>query len=540
MYESFGRIENLYVYASQRHDEDTRQEQAQSMYSRIGTKFSDLISRVAFAEPEILSLPQETLETILNDPVVAPYKFNLEDMLRSRPHTLSDAEETLLARLGNVLSAPGQINGALDNADLIYAPAKDKEGEEHEVSGSTYILLQNSTDRILRKNAFESYYKTFGEHINTFATTYSFNVNANSTLANIKHFGSSREYSMFSENIPTSVYDSLIESVHKNMETMYRYVRLRKKLLGVSELHYYDVYAPLSEAGDKRYTYEEAQELVLKAVSPLGKEYADTVKKAFAEKWIDVYPNKGKRGGAYSSGTYDSNPFILLNFTGTLDSVSTMAHEMGHSMHSYLSHKNQPRQYADYKLFVAEVASTVNENLLIEQLLQQVTEPKEKLALLNQYLEGFKGTLYRQTMFGEFEKITHAMYEDGVALNAASLNKVYKDLLELYFGPDMVLDDVVKFEWARIPHFYRPFYVYKYATSYSASVAISEKILNEGESAVKPYLEFLSMGGSAYPIDELRHAGVDMTTPKPVDLALQKFARVLDEAERVAENITNN
>ena len=298
-------------------------------------------------------------------------------------------------------------------------------------------------------------------------------------------------------------------------------------------LHYYDVYAPLMGEIKTRYTYEQAQQMVLDAVAPLGPDYVALVQKAYAERWIDVYPNKGKSGGAYSTGTYDSNPYILTNFTGTLDSVSTLAHEMGHSMHSWHSNHHQPPQYADYTLFVAEVASTVNENLLIEQLLQKETQPQVRLYLLNQYLENFKGTVYRQTMFAEFEREAHAMAERGEALSPAALNALYRRLICDYFGPDLVVDDEVQYEWARIPHFYRPFYVYKYATGYSAAVALSEAILNEGAPAVQRYKEFLSMGGSAYPLDELRHAGVDLSTPAPVDAALQKFERILDEAEAV-------
>lgn len=336
---------------------------------------------------------------------------------------------------------------------------------------------------------------------------------------------------MAGENIPVEVYDNLIATVRKHMPAMYRYVALRKKILGVDELHYYDVYAPLVGEIKTRYTYEQAQQMVLDAVAPLGEDYGRLVRQAFADRWVDVYPNKGKSGGAYSSGTYDSNPYILTNFTGTLDSVSTIAHEMGHSMHTWHSNHHQPPQYADYTLFVAEVASTVNENLLIEQLLQKEQNPQMRLYLLNQYLENFKGTVYRQAMFAEFERDAHAMAERGEALSPAALNALYKRLVEDYFGPDLVMDDEVQYEWARIPHFYRPFYVYKYATGYSTAVALSEGILKEGTPAMQRYKEFLSMGGSAYPLDELRHAGVDLATPAPIDAALTKFERILDDAE---------
>lgn len=403
------------------------------------------------------------------------------------------------------------------------------------MSGSSYILLQSSSDRTLRENAFRSFYKGFREHINTFAQTYSGCVKAATTEAAMRGYGSSREMSMSGDNIPVSVYDNLIDTVHMRMDLMYRYVKLRKRLLGLDELHYYDVYAPLVKGESRTYTYREAQQMVLDAVAPLGKEYADRVKMAYEQRWIDVYPNRGKRGGAFSSGTYDSNPFILTNFTGTLDSVSTIAHEMGHSQHTWLTNHHQPAQYADYSLFVAEVASTVNENLLIEQLLRKEQDPQRRLALLNQYLEGFKGTVYRQTMFAEFERDAHAMVERGEALTPDKLDSLYRKLIHEYFGDDLVVDPEVAYEWARIPHFYRAFYVYVYATGYCSAAALSEGILTKGEPAVKKYLEFLSMGSSRYPLDELKHAGVDLTTPDPVNEALDKFGKVLEDAERTAD-----
>ena len=364
-----------------------------------------------------------------------------------------------------------------------------------------------------------------------------------------RHYESSRAMSMAHENVPTSVYDSLIEAVRDNMPTMYRYVEFRKKMLGLDDLHYYDVYAPLVADLEEKYTYEEAQEMILEAIQPLGKEYGDVVRGAFKDRWIDVYPNKGKSSGAFSSGTYHSNPYILCNYTGSLNEVSTIIHEMGHSMHTWNSNHNQPPQYADYTIFVAEVASTVNENLLINYLLERTDEPKARMALLNQYLENFKGTVYRQTMFAEFEKAAHAMAENGEPLTPAALNALYGGLVEDYFGPELTMDEEVSYEWARIPHFYRPFYVYKYATSYSAAVALSEAILKEArevgteaaladpDSAVRKYLKFLTLGGSMDPLDELKVAGVDLSTPEPVQAALVKFNEVLTEAEELAEKL---
>lgn len=525
------KLSNLYCYASLRRSEDTRAEDGQSMYARVNSKYAQTMAAMSFAEPEILSLPEETLQAVVNDEQLADHKFTMENLLRQKPHTLSGPEEKLLASLGEALGAPAEIADNLQDADMVFDSVQDGEGNTVEVTGSNYITLQSSQDRTLRKNSFESYYKGYRQHINTFAASYAGAVKAATAEAKIRHYESSRAMSMAGENIPAEVYDNLIATVRKHMPAMYRYVALRKKMLGLDELHYYDVYAPLVGEIKTRYTYAQAQQMVLDAVAPLGKDYCDLVRKAFAERWLDVYPNKGKSGGAYSSGTYDSNPYILTNFTGTLDSVSTIAHEMGHSMHTWHSNHHQPPQYADYTLFVAEVASTVNENLLIEQLLQKEQEPQMRLYLLNQYLENFKGTVYRQAMFAEFERDAHAMEERGEALSPASLNALYKRLVEDYFGPDLVMDDEVQYEWARIPHFYRPFYVYKYATGYSTAVALSEGILKEGAPAVQRYKEFLSMGGSAYPLDELRHAGVDLATPAPIDAALTKFERILDDAE---------
>lgn len=529
------KAEDVSCYAFLRHSEDTREQAAQSMVARIGMWMAQAEAKLSFAEPEILCLDEKILRTIADDPEMAEYAFMLHNLLRQKPHTLCEGEEAILAKISDALSASGTAAESLMDSDMVFAPVQDERGEEHELTGSSYIPLQMSTDRTLRKNSFENYYKEFQQHITTFAATYAGTVKAWVAEANIRHYASSRAMSLAVDNIPESVYDQLIDSVHRNMDKMYRYVRLRKRLLKVEELHYYDLYAPLVRNKGKSYTYEQAKQMVLQAVKPLGDAYVGRVAEAYHDHWIDVYPNQNKSGGAYSSGTYRSVPYILLNYNGSLDNVSTLAHEMGHSQHSWLTNHTQPFQYAGYTMFVAEIASTVNENLLIEQLLKQEQEPEARLLLLNQYLEGFKGTVYRQTMFAEFEKEAHAMAERGESLDSHALSALYRKLVTLYFGQDLVMDEQVQYEWARIPHFYRPFYVYVYATGYASATALSNMILQEGQPAVKRYLEFLSMGSSQYPLDELKHAGVDLTSAKPIDHALQKFEDILADAERTAE-----
>lgn len=535
--EVFLKIEDVSCYAFLRHSEDTREQAAQSMTARIGMWMAQAEAKLSFGDPEMLALDEKTLRAIADDPQMAEYSFLMHNLLRQKPHTLREGEEAILAKVSDALGASGTAAECLMDSDMVFAPVKDAQGREHELTGSSYIPLQMSTDRILRKNSFENYYKEFQQHITTFAATYAGTVKASVAEANIRHYASSRSMALSVDHIPESVYDQLIDTVHRNMDKMYRYVRLRKRLLKLDALHYYDLYAPLVKDCGKSYTYEQAQRMVVEAVKPLGEAYVRRVEEAYRDRWIDVYPNLNKSGGAYSSGTYRSVPYILLNYNGSLDNVSTLAHEMGHSQHSWLTNHTQPFQYAGYTMFVAEIASTVNENLLIEQLLKKEDEPKACLSLLNQYLEGFKGTVYRQTMFAEFEKEAHAMAERGESLDSGALSALYRRLIEMYFGKDLVWDEQVQYEWARIPHFYRPFYVYVYATGYSSAAALSSMILHEGEPAVKRYLEFLSMGGSQYPLDELKHAGVDLTSAEPIEQALNKFEDVLADAERMADRL---
>lgn len=527
-------LSDLFSYANLRRSEDTRAPQAQKMYARIYAKYVEAVTRTAFAQPQILSLSEQTLRKVMETETLAPYRFFMEKLVRQKPHTLSEKEEALLARFGEVFAAPGQIADNLQDADLVFDPVKDAEGQEHELTGSNYILLQTSPDRTLRENSFRSFYKGYRQHINTFASAYAGAVKAAAAQAQVRGYASSRAMSMADENVPAEVYDTLIETVRAHLPAMYGYAELRKKLLSLDQLHYYDLYTPLTGSSGRKYTYQQAQQIIQDAVAPLGESYTRIVREGFSSRWIDVYPNRGKSSGAFSSGTYGSNPYIMTNFTGTLDSVSTIAHEMGHSMHTWHSNHTQPPQYAEYTLFVAEVASTVNENLLVEHLLKTERDPGERLALLNQYLENFKGTVFRQVMFAEFEKNAHEMAERGEALDPESLNSLYEGLVRDYFGPVLVMDEEVKYEWARIPHFYRPFYVYKYATGYTSAVALSEAVRIGGGQAVRRYLEFLSMGGSADPLDELRHAGVDLASPAPLHAALQKFESVLEEAGELA------
>ena len=528
-------LSDLFCYASLRHSEDTRDSNATSMYSRIYSLYVEISSASAFARPEILSLQDDKLKAIIEDDQLKDYRFMLEDLYREKKHTLSAKEEIVISSFGESFAAASEISESLRDSDLTFDDITDDEGKKYPLSESSYIHYQMSDDRTLRKSAFESYYKTYKQHIHTFASAYRAQVKTAVTEARLRGYGSSREMSLSKNNIPLSVYDNLIESVHRHLNLMYRYLAIRKKLLSVDELHYYDVYAPLSKGSNKQYTYKQAQQMVLEAVSPLGKEYQKKVQQAFDEKWVDVYPNVGKSNGAYSSGTYHSNPYIMMNFNGSLDSVSTLAHEMGHSLHTYLTNSHQPVQYSDYSLFVAEVASTVNENLLIDQLLQNCNDPRERLALLNEYLEGFKGTVYRQTMFAEFEMKAHQMAQQGQSLDCDSLSEVYENLIKLYFGDELVIDPEVKYEWARIPHFFNPFYVYVYATGYTSAVAIKEGILKQGQSAVDRYLQFLSMGSSDYPLNELKHAGVDLTSSESIDGAFDKLEEILDDAEKTIE-----
>ncbi|MGM9599991.1 MAG: oligoendopeptidase F [Faecousia sp.] len=528
-------IGNLAHYCSRCQDVDTRNPAYQAMSGKFHSVAVGLGAACSFETPEIMAISDEKLNAFYADePGLERYRRYLTDKRRRKEHILSPAEEKLLAAAGDMAGAPSKIYGNFANADLTYPDAVDSNGNTHPLSSGTFVLLQESEDRALRKSAYENVYHTLGKFKNTTAAILDAQGKKLKFFAEARKYPSSFEAALDGTNVPTSVYLNLIEAVHRNLDKMHRYVRLRKKLLGVDELHFYDVYSQLVSGVDKQIPFEEAKKTVYEAVAPLGEEYRAILKEGFENRWIDVYENEGKRSGAYSAGA-SVHPYVLLNYSGTLDSQFTLAHEMGHALHSYYSNKNQNPIDSDYVIFVAEVASTCNEALLMEYLLGKTTDKRERAYLLNHFLEQFKGTLYRQTMFAEFELNIGRMIAEGKTLTAEVLCAEYRRLNEMYFGPDMVVDDEIAMEWARIPHFYYNYYVFQYATGYSAAIALSRRILNEGESAVQDYLNFLSGGCSKSPIDLLKGAGVDMTSPEPVNQALELFGQLLDEMEALME-----
>ena len=526
-----GQSELLANYAMRKADQDTRNATYQAMVGKLMGVLTAVGAAFSFATPEIMAIPEEALEGFYKAaPGLERYRRYLNNERRRREHTLSAAEERLLAAAGEMANAPETVFGSFLNADMRYPDAVDSEGKPHALSQSTFVPLEESGDRALRKSAYENLYNTLGGMRNTAAGLLDAQNKQQKFFATARKYGSAREAAMDRTNVPVSVYDNLIEAVHRNMDKMHRYVRLRKKLLGVEELHFYDVYTPLLKDEPAKIPFAQAKQTVYDALYPLGDGYRAILKEGFENRWIDVYENQGKRGGAYSAGT-KVHPFVLLNYSGSLDSQFTLAHEMGHALHSYLSNKHQNQIDSDYVIFVAEVASTCNEALLMEYLLKKTTDKKERVFLINHFLDQFKGTIYRQTMFAEFEKFMGAAVDAGQTLTADMLCAEYARLCKLYYGEDMVVDDQIAMEWARIPHFYYNYYVFQYATGYSAAIALSRRILREGESAVKDYLGFLSGGCSKSPIDLLKGAGVDMTSPAPVNDALQLFGELLDEME---------
>lgn len=526
------RLSKLNVYARMRFDQDTTDSTYQTMSAKIGSLGVKIGAASAFVEPEILSYSKEQLEAAEKENErTAYYGRKIEEMLRGQEHTLDAEKEELLAAAGDMAEAPDDIFSVLMNADMKYPDIVLEDGTHLPLTNSTYISYMESPDRAVREGAFKTLYGQIASLKNTFAAIYRGNLKQAKFYAQSRKYSSARAMYLADSNVPESVYDNLLSAVHEALPMMYRYVAVRKKVLGVDKLHMYDVYTPIVAAQNQTYEFEQAKQMVLEALKPMGEDYLSHAREGLENRWIDIYPNKGKKGGAYSWGCYDSQPFILLNYTKNLDSVFTLIHEMGHSIHSYYSITAQDYAYSDYKIFVAEVASTCNECLLMHDLLEKTTDKEQRKYLLNHYLDSFKGTLFRQTMFAEFEKTAHDYCAQGKPLTAEALSQMYLELNQKYFGPYMEKDEEIAYEWMRIPHFYTPFYVYQYATGYSAAVALSAKILKEGKPAVDAYMSFLKGGESKDPIDLLKMAGVDMTTEKPVADALALFGELVAELE---------
>lgn len=528
-------FDSLYGYAQRRSDEDTANSLYQGMTSQAMSAMVAVDAASSFETPELLAIPDDKLEQFYKDePALETYRLALTRIRNKRAHILSDAEEKLLAAAGEMSQAPDSIYSIFADADLKFPAATDKDGNSHPVTHGTYIPLMHSADRVLRKSAFESLYSVYGQFRNTAAALLSAQVKQLKFYADARKYDSTLQASLDGNYVPTEVYTNLISAVHENMAPMYRYVDLRRKLLGVDELHMYDLYTPIVSDVDVDIPYEEAKQTVYDALACMGDDYRAILKEGFDNRWIDVYENVGKCSGAYSAGLR-KHPYVLLNYSGTLDSMFTLAHEMGHAIHSYLSNKHQPVAYSNYSIFVAEVASTCNEALLMQHLLKTTKDKKRRAYLINYFLEQFRTTLYRQTMFAEFELEINRRNERGESLTAESLNALYHELNHQYFGDDIVIDKEIDLEWARIPHFYYDYYVYQYATGYSAAIALSRRILKEGAPAVKDYIHFLSGGCSTDPISLLRGAGVDMASTTPIHEALQLFDELITEMEQLME-----
>lgn len=528
-------VERLYVYANMRHHEDTAEPGFQALSDKSKKLSVETGEATSFITPEVLSLPVEKLDAFIQDPSLSLYRHTLEEMKRQKAHILSKNEEALLAQVGNVSSAPGTIFGMLNNADLKFPKVKNENGEEVELSHGRYIQFLESKNRDVRRNAFTAMYDTYGKLKNTLASTLNANVTKNIFYAKARKYDSALGMSLYGDNIPTEVYTNLISTIHEHLPLMHRYMDLRKKLLGVDELHMYDLFAPLVEEFDMEISYEQAKTIISDSLKPLGENYLQVLQEGFDNSWIDVYENEGKRSGAYSWGAFGTHPYVLLNHKDNLNSMFTLTHEMGHALHSYYSDTTQPYRDAQYTIFLAEVASTLNEALLMDYLLNKSTDPKEKMYLLTYYADQFRTTVFRQTMFAEFEKIVHERAEAGESLTPQELSKIYYDLNVKYYGPGMVIDQDIEMEWARIPHFYTSFYVYKYATGFSAATSFSKQILEEGAPAVDRYLGFLKSGGNDFSINILKKAGVDMSSPEPIRQAMSVFEDLIQQMEQLAE-----
>lgn len=523
------KAESLYVYAHLKCDEDTTNQKSQSMMNKIDAYMAEFASKTAFFVPEILSLEDGFIESLLKeDKRFEKYDFLLRDILKEKEHILTKDMEQLLALASDCLDAPSTIHNMLTNADMTFDKIKDEDGEMIELTEGNYSSFIKSKDRSVRKNAFETLFKEYKKFENTLAASLTASIKSFNFSANVRKYKSPLEASLAPNDIPLSVYEKAIDTINNNLSSLHRYVKLKKKLLGVDEIHMYDLYVPIIEVEKDHIEFEEAVKIANKGLQPLGKEYLDIFNEGIKNGWIDIYQNKGKRGGAYSWGGYDTMPYVLLNYNYELNDVSTLVHEMGHSIHSYYSRKTQDYYYAGYTLFCAEVASTTNEALLIHYQIENEKDKKKKLYLINQELEQIRTTVFRQLMFAEFELYTHNALHQGEALTAADYNKKWHELNKKYFGEDMIVDEDIDLEWARIPHFYNDFYVYQYATGYSAASAFAKSIIEGRDGAVEKYKGFLKSGGSKYPIDILKDAGVDMTTSKPLEATIQRFNELLD------------
>ncbi|MDF2670998.1 MAG: oligopeptidase PepB, partial [Paenibacillus sp.] len=512
-------MERLYVYANMKHHEDMADSTYQALSEKSKKLHVDVGEALSFITPEILALPEEKLQQFIASSELSPYKKTLEDMLRQKPHILSKAEEALLAQVGNLSQASGTIFGMINNADMKFPKIKNDQGEEVELTHGRYIQFLESQNREVRESAFKAVYSTYAKQKNTLAATLSANVTKNIFYAKTRKYPSALESTLYGDNIPVSVYTNLIAAIHESLPLLHRYIEVRKKLLKVDELHMYDLFAPLVEEYKMEIPYEQAEKTVMESVKPLGEKYQAILNDGFNNGWIDIYENEGKRSGAYSWGAYGTHPYVLLNHKDNLNSMFTLTHEMGHAIHSYLSDTTQNYRDAQYTIFLAEVASTLNEALLMDYMLKKSTDPKEKMYLLTYYADQFRTTVFRQTMFAEFEKIIHEKAEAGESLTHQDLSKIYYDLNKQYHGDSMVVDQDIEMEWARIPHFYNSFYVFKYATGFSAATSFAKQILDEGQPAVDRYLGFLKSGGSDFSIEILKRAGVDMSSTEPIHQA---------------------
>ncbi|WP_152394392.1 oligoendopeptidase F [Paenibacillus guangzhouensis] len=526
--------ERLYVYANMHHHEDTAEPTYQALSEKSKKLSVDVGEALSFITPEILSLSDEQLDLLINNADLSKYKFTLTEMKRQKAHVLSKAEEALLAQVGNISQAPNTIYGMINNADMKFPKIKDEKGVERELTHGSYIQFLESDNAEVRRNAFKAVYETYGKQKNTIAATLNANVSKNVFYARARKYPSVLEMSLYGDNIPKEVYTNLIDTIHEHLPLMHRYMELRKKLLKVDELHMYDLFAPLVEEFKMDITYEQAKEMVKESLKPLGDDYLNNLQHGFNDGWIDVHENEGKRSGAYSWGAYGTHPYVLLNHKDNLNSMFTLAHEMGHALHSFYSDTNLEYRDAQYTIFLAEVASTLNEALLMNYMLKKAeNDPKMKMYLLTYYADQFRTTVFRQTMFAEFEKIIHERAEQGDALTPQELSKIYYDLNLQYYGKGMVVDKDIEMEWARIPHFYTSFYVYKYATGFSAATSFAKQILDEGAPAVERYLGFLKSGGSDYSINILKRAGVDMSSPQPIREAMDVFKQLIEDMEKL-------